>query len=215
MTLSASKRARSQLLTRMAAGAITGGGAAVLIIVFLGKLHPDPGDTGAMLALAAGLCYAVIGLAVGLGALVPGAGAAFLNVEDADEIREQRRNLGPGAVACILVGLFLLILAVAPRLAVSTGPQGPALAAIGCLAAIGLIAFVTRGRSDELTRQIGFEAAALTLHVAFFVLAGWVALVRAGYVEWMSPVTLVAGLALLELVAIFAVSAKRGVMRPR
>ena len=215
MTISGPKSARGQILTRLISGAVFGGAATMAFLALSGELGVDFSDPATMLAVMAGLSYGLIGLLVAVGAAAPRSGARFLNVEDADEIREERRNLGPAAAACILAGLFLLILALAPGIAASAGRQTLALLAMGCLAAMVAISLATRGRADELARQISIEASAFTLHVAFVVLGVWATFAHLGYVGWTSPLGLIAGLALLELAAIFWFSAKKGLMTPR
>lgn len=213
MTGDEAKITKVQLM-RMMAGMLFGAVAAALFLTFAGK-HLELGDGGTMLAVVAGLSYGLMGLGVLVGAVAPRTGARFLNVEDEDEIREQRRSLAPSAAACILIGLFLLLLAVSPGLEAALGREALALIAGGILAGTVLTTLATNKRTDELTRQISLEASALALHVALVVLGGWAALAQLGFVEWMTPLALIAGLALLELFAIFAISAKRGLMRPR
>jgi cytochrome bd-type quinol oxidase subunit 2 len=210
---SGSKSMKVQL-ARMAAGMVVGAVMAGLFMTLVGP-RLDLADPGTALAVVAGLSYGLMGLGVALGVAAPKAGARFLNVEDEEEIVEQRRSLAPSAIACMLIGLFLLLLAVGPTFVASAARPWLALGAGGALAALVLITLATRGRSDELTRQISVEASAMTLHIALVVLAGWAAMVQLGYGGWMSPLTLVAGLALLELAAIFAISARKGLMRPR
>ena len=200
---------------RMLAGGLFGAVGAGLFLTVAGKSNLDLGDPATMLPVVAGLSYGLMGLAVGVGALAPGAGARFLNVEDADEIREQKRSLVPSAIVCMLIGAFLLILTASSSLAATIGRDAVALLAIGALAAVVLITVATRGRADELIRRISAEASALALHTALVVLGAWAVLAQLGYVGWMSPLSLIAGLAMLELVSIFAVSAARGLMSPR
>lgn len=215
MTSSGSTKTKSGLAARMLVGAVFGAAATGLALVLLQGLVRKSHDPGTMLGLAAGLSYIFIGLLVGLGTLAPAAGARFLNVEDAEEIIEQRPSIGPGAIATVLIGLFLLILAFAPALTASVNPAFLALAALGCLAGAILIGFITRGRADELSRQVSLEASALALHISLVVVGVWAALARLGYAGWTSPLGLVSGLALLELVAIFWILGKRGLMRIR
>jgi hypothetical protein len=166
-----------------------------------------------MLAVAAGLIYGLMGLFVGVGVLLPRSGATFLNVADADEIREERRKLGPGAVACILIGLFFLTLVWA-----SDRPSmrlGALLIIAACIIGVAVTSFASRARYDELMRQVSTEASAFTLRLSMVLLGGWATLSHLGYVRWMSPLAFVAGLALLSLVAIFWISAKKGLMTPR
>jgi hypothetical protein len=214
MTATTTKTTRSRQAVRMLAGAVTGAVATIAFMELVGKPRLDSADPGVVLAIIAGLIYALIGLAVGIGALAPRQGAVFLNVEDADEIREQRANLAPSAVSCILIGAFLLLLALAP---VEGSGDRILWAAAGaaCLLGVAAIALFTRRRSDELMRQVSVEASAFAFHLALAALAVWALLAHLGYAEWMTPLTLIAGLALLSLVAVFWKAARKGMMAPR
>ena len=68
-------------------------------------------------------------------AAAPGAGSRFLNVEDAEELREQRSMLVYSAISCCLSGVFLLILSVGPVGAGEAGNSALTLAAGLCLVA--------------------------------------------------------------------------------
>ena len=77
-------------------------------------------DTGAVgefdgsrfAAAMMGLIYFVTAAAVGIGLLSPRFGAQFLNVENAEELRDQRRMLAFNAVSMIAWGVMLFVLAV-------------------------------------------------------------------------------------------------------
>jgi hypothetical protein len=202
-------------IVRMLSGMLVGAAGALLFLTLAGKSRIDLHDPGIALAVVVGLCYALMGLAVGVGALLPGAGARFLNVEDEEELREQRPSLAPSAIACVAIGLFLLVLSLAPSLAASFGREAVAAAAIGALVIAVLITVATRRRADELVRQISVESSALALHILLIGLGIWAALAHVGLVGWMSPLALVAGCALLHLLAIFFVSGRKGLLRPR
>ena len=58
--------------------------------------------TSATLAALVAVFYLVIGIGILLVTASPGLGARFLNVEDADELREQRRVLNLSAAAMVL-----------------------------------------------------------------------------------------------------------------
>jgi cytochrome bd-type quinol oxidase subunit 2 len=214
MKIGGSNHATVQFWTKLLGGMVFGAVSAALFLGLAGK-RIDFDDPAIMLAVVAGLSYALMGLAVGLGALAPRAGAHILNVEDEEELREQRGKLAPSAAICMLVGLFLLLLALAPSLNASIGETTVALIAGATLAGVVIISLATRGRADELMRQISLEASAATLNIALVVLAGWALLTQFGHVGWMSPLALIAGFALLELLAIFVVGARRGLMNPR
>ena len=197
-------------IARMFAGALVGGIATFLFLEFVGERFMDLDDGPVMLTVMAGLIYALIGLSVAFGVIAPRAGARFLNVEDAEELREEGPKLKIGAAASVLMGAFLLVLGLS-----SSGSLGrePALILLTlCLAGAIVLTLIGRNRTDELTRQISFEASALTLQLALLATAAWAALAQLDYVEWISPLGLLSGLALLQLLAVFVVSARKGLL---
>ena len=197
-------------IARMFAGALVGGITTFLFLEFVGERFMDLDDGAVMLTVMAGLIYALIGLSVAFGLIAPRAGARFLNVEDAEELREEGPKLKIGAAASVLMGAFLLVLGLT-----SSGSLGrePALILLAlCLAGAIVLTLIGRNRTDELTRQISLESSALTLQLALLAAAAWAALAELDYVEWISPLGLLSGLALLQLVAVFVVSARKGLL---
>jgi hypothetical protein len=200
---------------RMLGGAVMGGAVTGLALVLLGDTIIDPEDPSTLLALVAGLTYAVTGLMVAIGVAMPRTGALYLNVEDAEELREERPKIGWSAAACILIGLFLLALLLSGAEGGLLSP-GIALAVAGVTGlGAAIISIVSHKQLDELTRQINLEASALTLELALFLFGGWAALAHLGMVAWVTPLALVSLLAVLLLVSIFIVAIRKGLMTPR
>jgi len=212
MTGSNAKAMNVKLLKQALIGGVFGAGAATLFLSLTGDSIRF-GDFGTMLAVIAGVTYTLLGLVVGLGVLAPRSGARFLNVADADEIREEKRKLGPSAIACVLIGIFFIALVLAPD--TSTSRLMILLTLAICAGGVVVTTLASRGRYDELTRQVSTEASALTLHLSMLLLGGWATLSQLGYVGWMSPLAFIAGLALLSLAAICWIAAKKGLMAPR
>lgn len=200
---------------RMLAGAVTGAGGVILFMEAGGKALLDSDDPGMIVALIAGLIYGLMSLIVLLGALAPRPGAVFLNVEDADELREQRSSLLPSAAAGVLFALFLLVLAMAPEVGSGEDPKWWLAAAASFLGAGTLVAILTRDKGDELIRQIGLEGGSLTLHTATVIACVWGLLAHLGYVAWVTPLGLIGGLALLYLATIFWLAGRKGLMKGR
>ena len=216
MTRVMQKKTTQKLIFQTLTGAAFGAAGTFLFLQYGGKVA-DFEDPSRLAAAAMGIIYALMGLFVGFGALAPRAGAKFLNVEDADEILAERKSIGPGAVGCLLVGLMLMALALTPG-GGQPGALSPDVAmAIAAICVTGLIAtsFWIRGRIDEFNRQMGIESSALAMHAAILLFGGWAVLAHAGYVQWIAPLGLLAGFALLELGAIFWVVGKRGMLAPR
>jgi hypothetical protein len=214
MTATAKKTSKGRQALRVAIGAVAGAVTTIAFMELVGKQRLDSGEPGVIVAIVAGLIYALLGVGVGLGALAPRQGAVFLNVEDAEELREQRRSLVPSAIACVLGGAFLLLLALAP---VEQGGDLTlwATGAGACLLASLAVTVATRDRVDELMRQVSLESASLTLHLALTGLSVWAMLAHLGYVAWVTPLSLIGGLSILYLVAVFWVAGRKGMMTSR
>lgn len=205
------KEGFGRTLVRMAAGAAFGAGATMLFFEIFGERAIDMGDGPTALAVAAGLIYGLLGLFVGLGVIIPSLGARMLNVESADELREQRRTLAYSAAACLLVGLLLLVLAAST----SGSVNSEVAAVIVGLSLVGIIVASVRMRPgiDELMQKISTESSALALYATIVLIGGWAALAHLGFVGWIEPLALIAALALIELAAIFWVSGRRGLLK--
>ncbi|MBA3527389.1 MAG: hypothetical protein M3438_08085 [Pseudomonadota bacterium] len=214
MSQNIGKKAVTRTVGQTLVGAAVGAGGAMIFFALIDDTDLDLADPSRVLAIVAGLIYAISGLFVAIGASAPRLGARFLNVEDADELREQRRLLAESSVGCVLVGLVLLVLAIA-------GPDGivsrEAAAVVVALSIATIFAMSVRSMSrfDELMRRISIEASAFTLHASLVLLGGWAALAHLEYVPWIGPLAWISALALLELLAIFWVSGKRGLLKQR
>jgi hypothetical protein len=210
------RKTAKKLIVQTLSGAAFGAAGTFLFLQYGGKVA-DFEDPSRLAAAATGIIYVLMGLFVGVGALAPGAGAKFLNVEDADEILAERKSIGPGAIGALLIGLLLMALALTPG-----GGQPGALSpdtalaiAAACLAGVLAVGWWVRGKVDEFNRQMGVESSAIAMNASLLLFGGWAALSHAGYVQWITPLGLLASFALLELAAIFWVVGKRGMLTPR
>ena len=207
------KKLFAQMLVGAALGAAFFSG---LILLFKGRgLNLD--DPGQIISLAAGMVYVLMGLMVGFGVLAPRTGARLLNVQDAEELNDQRPVLAYSAASAVLTGLIFLVLAAVPADGDGRWVSGEVAAvAVGlCLLALIVLTRLTNRLVDELMRRVSMEAQALTASVAMVLFGGWAALAHLGYAKWLGPLPFVAGLAMIQLFAIFWVAAKRGMMMPR
>lgn len=195
-------------------------GAAVGYAVATAMMHyidsPAIGGLGESATVAAltAVVYIVVGLGVAFGAASPAVGARFLNVEDADELREQKKVLTLSGAAMTLWGASLLALA----MAAPDGPlpQAAALAiGIGGLVAGSWLSLVVYRASDELMRAINLEEGALTYGLVLLVAGGWAMLAHLDYTAAPQPLDLLSLFYVLVLVASFIVIGRRGMLAPR
>lgn len=213
--MTTTKNPTKKFLLQMLIGASVGAGTTAAFLALFGDAWIETSDGGTIIAMLAGLIYAVMGLFVGFGLAAPRAGARLLNVEDEEELRAERPVLRMAAISCVLIGLFLIVLAGAGDATSLIGREFAVFVALGSLAAVLILSVAMNKRTDELTRQVSLESSALTLYAALAIFGGWAVLARLGYVAWVSPVAFVGLLALLMLVATFIVSARKGMLIPR
>ncbi|MCL6740771.1 hypothetical protein LZ518_06445 [Sphingomonas sp. RB56-2] len=211
----AEKNKMRVLIGQMFGGAIVGAIAVSAFIAFVGKPHMDLKDPAIMVTIVAGVSYVLIGLIVAAGLASPKAGAHFLNVEDAEEIREESPKLIPAAVVFVLTGIFLLLLATYRTGAAPMGRGMVLTAAAVCFGGVVIAGWISSKRIDELTRQLGLETAAVTFQVTMLFLCIWGTLAHLDYVAWLSPLALLSSVALLQLLASFVIIARKGMLMPR
>ena len=158
-----------------------------------------------------GVIYVLTGLMVLVGALNPAVGAKFLNVEDADELREQRNMLWLSGVAMALLGAALIVLAIA-----GAGEFIPA--RVGAIAAVALIAVASvlsvrsRRYTDELQRALSSDATTTAFYLLFFIGGGWAMFAHLDMVADPAPLDWLSLFAGALLVAAFWQTGKRGLL---
>jgi hypothetical protein len=161
-----------------------------------------------------GVIYLVMGLVVAVGLIAPRLGSSILNVEDADEIREQRRILTGSTICMVALGAALIALPMA-------GPEGPIvpLAGFGALlAALAILIFVSIRdwkHYDEMLLQLSREAGNLAFGGIGSVILIWSSAAWLGLASAPTPLMLVAVVSGGFLLAIFVASARKGLLWPR
>jgi hypothetical protein len=195
-------------------GGVVGFAASMAALQFIDS--PAIGGLGKSATIAAlvGVLYIVIGLGVGLGTASPKVGARFLNVEDADELREQKKVLTWSGAGMVLNGLSLIALA----LAAPEGPVPQALAlmlgASGMVTSVGMSVVIYR-QCDELMRAVNLEASAVGYAMVLVVVGLWAMLAHLGYAAAPAPLDLLTLFHVLVLVASFVATGRRGMLAPR
>ena len=215
MNASARKNPVRTTVLRMLAGAVVGASATFLFLGFVVEPHVQLKNPENLIAIGAGLIYVLTGISIAIGLAAPQAGAHFLNVEDADELREEGSKLGPAALVMVLTGAFLMILALSGGDPGLMSRQTGLIASLACLAGIAIAGWVAAKRYDELMRRLGLEAASRTLQLGMLAVAAWAALAHLGQVAWISPLAFVSGFALLQLLVSFVVVGRHGMLKPR
>lgn len=174
------------------------------------------GSLGASEEIAAlvGILYILTGVAIGIGLVSPKAGAAYLNVEDAEEIDEQRAMLTYSTLSMIALGVALAVAA----LAAPTGIVAPGIVvAVFAVAIVLAVVLSLRSRryQDELMRAMGRESAALAFYLLALVGGIWALASHLDYSEPPAPLDWLTMIWAFMLIAAFAVVAKHGMMKMR
>ncbi|WP_379922282.1 hypothetical protein [Erythrobacter sp. R86502] len=206
-----------KILIPASLGGVVGFGASAGMIAYIKGVKGADGiglDASATIAALVAVLYVLIGLSVGFGAVIPGLGAKFLNVEDADELREQKKTLILSGLAMMLFGVALAALA----FAAPDGPlsQGAALAvAMAGLVAGTFLSVLVYRASDELMTAVNLEACAISYGLVFLVFGIWGMLSHLGYTAPPAPLDLVTSFYTLALLATFVAVGRRGMLATR
>lgn len=208
-----SRRMRKTLIA-VSLGAVSGFAAT---FAFLGMIEagtlPELGASREIAALVA-ILYLLMGAIIGFGLVTPKYGAKVLNVEDAEEIGEQRSQLLLSAVAVLVSGIVLMVLAL-------SGPVGPipveivlGVFVLGC-AITAYCSLAAQKHQDELMREVGKECSSFALYLIFTVGGLWTTLAHLGYAAAPAPIDWLTMFWGLTILAAFIVTARRGLLTMR
>ena len=208
------RRLLVQLASGFVVGALAGAGGAYLTDTFLFTKGASEIPLSSTIAGIVAMMYLSIALLMMLGTLNPKVGARFLNVEDEEELREQKAMLFDSSVAMLLCGAALLALALAAPVGPLAAPLALAIGGGGIVAG-SWFAWRTYRMADELLSAMNLEAAALTYGLVLLVLGGWGMLAHLAYVPAPQPLDILTACYVLVLVATFVVLGRRGMLMPR
>jgi hypothetical protein len=200
-----------KLIFQLAFGGLIGGLAGYF---GLGVLDTETMAADQVIVSGVGLIYLLMGLVVGFGLAAPKLGSNILNVEDAEEIRDQRRILTGSAICMVALGVALIVLPMAgpgSRMSPLVG-LGSLLAALVILTAISIRDWKYY---DEMMLQLSRDAGNLAFGGIGGALLIWSSAAWLELVSVPTPLGLVAMISGGYLFAIFVASARRGLLRPR
>jgi hypothetical protein len=200
-----------KLIFQLALGGLIGGLAGYF---GLGVLDTETMAADQVIVSGVGLIYLLMGLVVGFGLAAPKLGSNILNVEDAEEIRDQRRILTGSSICMVVLGVALIVLPMAgPGSRMSPlGGLGSLLAALTILTAISIRDWKYY---DEMMLQLSRDAGNLAFGGIGGALLIWSSAAWVGLASAPTPLGLVAMISGGYLLAIFVASARRGLLRPR
>ena len=171
-------------------------------------------NTSQEVALFIALLYVALGMLLGLGVLHPRTGARVLNVEDEGDLREQRRIMALSAVSMVVMGVLLVMLA----LAAPNGPVSqPVALAATVLGAIVLVWFSIRALADmdELMRAVTRDCGEIAYYLLMLIGGGWAVLAHLGYAANITMLDFVTLNFAALLVASYIANGRRGLLKTR
>jgi hypothetical protein len=210
--MSAGGKGRKVLL-QLILGGICGGVGMFAALTFFEGASGDKISGVDAVAIGTALVYGLMALIVLLGAMAPGVGARTLNVEDREELVEQRSVLTIGAVSMLLVAVLIGVLAAASNGMIATSSAR----LIAGAAALALIAWsiLYRNYGDEMMRAAAKDAGVVTTNLIFLVFGIWAGAAQLELASMFEPLLFVAGFFLIYLLAVFIAIGRRGLLGPR
>lgn len=198
---------------------MAGGGLVGFLAAYFGMDLVEAGllgelDGSAMIALGIALIYVVTALAVGVGAISPGFGSTFLNVEDADELREMKQTLIASGIGMFTLGLALAALALGSPGGL-VDPSDALIVAALLFIAGAITGFWSHQHSDELMREVGRETGTLSYYLCVSIIGGWAALAHVSVVSAPAMLDILSIFWVVALVAAFWVCGRRGMLNRR
>jgi hypothetical protein len=214
MTITASETKMSKtrkLIFQLVSGGIVGGLASFL---GFGLVDIETMSADQISVFGVGLIYLLMGLIVGFGLIAPKLGSRILNVEDADEIGEQRRILTGSTICMAALGAALIVLPMAgPDRSIS--PIAGFGALLAALALLIVISIRDWKYYDEMLMQLSRGAGSLAFAGVGGVLLIWSTAAWLEFATHPTPLGLIAVIAGGFLIAIFVAGARMGLLGPR
>lgn len=206
---------RKELIRKLALP--IGGGGIVGFLASFGFLRMTDFKSGLEMSVSheiaglVGLLYMLISLAVSFGVFMPNAGARILNVEDADELREQKKQLTLSSLGTVALGAALLVLALSGK-SLPIDPLIGAFAAFG-LVVVAVITTLAMARyTDELQRSLSRDAIVSAFYLLFAIGGCWSVLAHTGIFPQANPLDWLTLFATMPLVGVFWQVGKRGLL---
>jgi uncharacterized membrane protein len=203
-----------KLTFQLAFGVLMGGLAGYSFGGFLGGQTPTTINVDQVIVGGIGAVYLMMGLIIGFGLAFPKLGSKMLNVEDAEEIGDQKHILTGSSTCMVVLGVALVILPMAKP----DGAITPLVGFGGLLAALAILVVISIRdwkHYDELILQLSRDAGNFAFCGTAFVLLIWASAAWAGLASAPTPLALVAIISGGFLLAAFLAGARLGLMRPR
>ena len=208
------KRRLKKTLVAMTLGAFAGFLATFLFLEGMDRgALPEIGASREIASLI-GILFLLIALMIGFGILSPKHGSKVLNVEDAEEIEEQKADLFYSAVVMLVGGLSIMVLAFAEPV----GPIGREIALAAFIASsvvMVVCSLAAQKNQDELMREVGKECAAVAFYLVTAIGGTWAVLAHLDYAAAPAPLDWMTMFLDFTLLAAFIVTGRRGLLAMR
>lgn len=217
MNVTATKPKTTKMLLQLLFGAVAGAAGMIGMLTALESVDGLLDDGARLFALATAMVYLLMAAVVALGTALPKVGAKTLNVEDSEELTEQRATLLVSSLTFVLIAAFLGAIALAEGTSgIGLFGNGPA-AALALVTGAGLTFLSVRYRrmGDEMMRLVAHEANSIMVGLLFLTAVAASAAAQLGYAAPLAPLTLIAGFFALYLLSIFVAVGLRGMLKPR
>lgn len=209
---------RKKYWTQVGIGAVFGFfGAFFGLEIIDSTIDPDGLKLSIELILAGcvAIIYLIIGLMIGLSLMLPKKYATkMLNVEDEEELADQKRILLGSSISmgCIGAAMFILIL---------SGTDGYFAPIIGfsAMSIAFILAIIIAVRDwpyyDEMMRKTTIDSTYLCAAILFTIVWFWCSAAWLGWIEMPSPLILLALFNGIYLLSVFIISGRMGLMEIR
>ncbi|MFC3102041.1 hypothetical protein [Altererythrobacter lauratis] len=183
----------------------------------VGHLWPadDPGlDASSLIALLVATMYAVPGVLVLIGCLVPQAGIALKMFDDHEAWKDERAITLHSGIGCLLIAVFLMTLIAANPLGLLAAEAAFAL----CLligAAVGWMTWRSWALMDELWRRVSAEATVVAFYLVLVPGLAWSLAAHLHLSVPLAPLDWISLILAASLVASVIATARRGMLENR
>jgi hypothetical protein len=192
-----------------------GGVCGVLAIAALRKFLPAGELTADELALSTlGVIYSLSGLLIMVGLSVPKLGEKLLNVEDQDELMEQRRMLAGTSAICLIWGVAQILLLISGPGKLLPAWAGVTFISLGMIMCVGIY-YRDRRFYDELIWDITQKASYICFAGLWVLFSVWGAAAMAGLVVVPSPAAIIALFSGGYLLATFVAAGQKGLLETK
>ncbi len=195
-------------------GGLAGGVASWTVDRYGWGEHLEDLGWSAIIGGSLGLIYVIAGTLLTIGSVSPKIGAVTFNVEDEQELHEERPLIATAGAASAMMGVALIILCLSGAGGLIGQPIALGFAVASTI--IGVAASIYQFRyMDELMQDLTKETAVWSYYLVSTFGFGWAVLAHLNYLPAPTPLAWINLFYGAVLVAAVIANAKRGLLTPR